>query len=433
VVLAAARRTPILGMDRRVSARDLGVAAVRAAIQELGLRDLSKIGALVGGQVAQDAFTRNIAKHVARGAGLPHSIPCISLDRQCSSSMDAAGVAYNLIASGVEQLVIAIGVESMGDTSYQVSPQARYSPFNVWLRSAARKPWGRWLQLFGFDKAYGPGILFGHYAESGLATLENFLDPQAGNMPKTAQIVSNLCGITRQHADRLADLSHRRAAAAREVLARDIVPVFVPGAGIIDEDENVRPDSDASGLKPRPDTGGLITAGNASQMGACGVALILTTPEMAKELGATILAEFVDFQAAGFDANAMGLGPVPAVEQLLARHSLTVDGIQRPLTVDDIDYFEINEAFAGIWAALMKVLGISEDRCNLYGGGVSIGHPLGATGARLIALIARLIHDDHLDLAMALQCAAGGMGTAVLMQRFVEEPTLELEGNQDDR
>lgn len=413
VVLVASKRTPILSMDRNdVSAKELGVAAVRAAIREIGLKDLSKIGAMVGGQVAQDAFTSNITKHVARAAGLPHSTHCISDNRQCSSSMDAAKIAFDLIAEGHEKLAIVLGVENMANTPYLVPPSARYSSFNRWLRTTSRKSWGKWLQMFGIAKDYGPGILFGHYAHSGLATLENALDPQAANMAKTAQIVSNLCDISRSDADRLSDLSHRRAAAGRKALDRDIVPFFVPGAGLIKADENVRAESKTSGLRALPDTGELITAGNASGMGACGVALILTTPEMAKELGATILAELVDFQAAGFDANAMGLGPVPAVELLLDRHQLKVS---------DVDYWEINEAFAAIWAAIMKYLGIDEDRCNLYGGGISLGHPLGSTGARLLGLIAREVHDRNLNLAVAAQCAAGGMGTAVMVQRFVEE------------
>lgn len=423
VVPIGCGRTPILSMARtNVSARQLGAAALNAVIDDLGLRDRSsKIGALVAGQVAQDAFDSNIAKHIARSAHLPDSVHCQSVNRQCSSSMDAANIAWELIASGKEKLVIVVGVEAMANSPYLVHPSARDSKLNRWLRGKSGK-W-RWLaQNFGISKHYGPGVLFGSYGHSGLATLENALDPKAANMTKTAQIVSNLCNISRSEADRLADLSHARAVSGRSISACDIVPFYVPGVGLISEDENVRPKSRAAGAKPLPDTGGLVTAANASNMGGCGVALVLATPEMADELGVTPLAEIVDFQASGFDANAMGLGPVPAVEQLLSRHQIkNSGGQQRQLSVADIDYWEVNEAFAAVWAAIMKVLGINEDRCNLYGGGISLGHPLGSTGVRMLNMIIREVHERNLNLAVATQCAAGGMGTAVMVQKFVKE------------
>lgn len=408
VVLIASRRTPILSMKRdRISAIDLGAAAIRAALRETKLTDLSRIDALITGEVAQTAFTSNSAKHLARRVHLPHSIHCLTVNRQCSSSMDATWKAFDLIAGGHGQLALVVGIEAMANTPYLVPAAARHSALNRWLRTASGKSWGKWLRMFGFGKPYGSGVLFGWYGNSGLATMSNALDPEASNMAKTAQIVANLCAIDRQEADRLAHLSQARAADSRDVLSRDIVPFFVPGVGMITEDENIRAtsQSELAALPAVPDTGGLVTAGNASSMGGCGVALLLSTPEMAAELGAEILCEIVDCQASGFDAKAMGLGPVPAIEQILARQKLSLG---------DIDYFEINEAFTHVWAAIMKAVGIDETRCNLFGGGASVGHPLGSTGARLLGLIGRQVHDRQLELALAAQCAAGGMGTAIL-------------------
>lgn len=414
VVLIGSKRTPILSMKQdQVTAKDLGAAAIRAVIAEVRLTDLSKIGALIGGEVAQSAFTSNSAKHAARAAGLPHTVHCMTSNRQCSSSMDAAKQAFDLIADGRESLAIVLGIESMANTPYLVPSAARRSWLNRGLRTASQKGWGRWLQMLGISKPYGSGLLFGWYGNSGLATMDNAIDPEAANMSKTAQIVANLCGISREEADRLAALSQERAGSEAGIACheRDIVPFFVPGNGMITRDENPRAtnlDSIAK-LKALGDTGGLVTAANASAMGGCGVALMLASEEMARELGATILAEVVDFQAAGFDAKSMGLGPVPAIETMLARQQLQVS---------DIGYWEINEAFAHVWAAIMKSLGISEDKCNLYGGGISLGHPLGATGARLLGLIAREVHDRRLNRAVAAQCAAGGMGTAIMVQRY---------------
>lgn len=414
VVIIGSKRTPILSMKHQgVSAKELGAAAVRAVLDESQVSDLSKLGALICGEVAQSAFTSNAAWHVARAARLPRSVHCITINRQCSSSMDAAAQAYQLIADGKESLVMALGIESMADSPYLVPAKARQSALNRWLRAASAKKWGKGLQMLGIGKPYGSGLLFGWYGHSGLATMQNAIDPEAAYMAKTAQIVANLCGITRAEADRLAHLSQRRANSTEGRLRHkhDIVPFFVPGAGMITQDENPRVSDleSISSVRALPDSGGLVTAANASAMGGCAAAVMLATEEMALELGAPILAELVDFQAAGFDAKSMGLGPVPAIEIMLARQQLQVS---------DIGYWEINEAFAHVWAAIMKSLGISEDKCNLYGGGISLGHPLGATGARLLGLIAREVHDRRLNRAVAAQCAAGGMGTAIMVQRY---------------
>lgn len=415
VVVIACKRTPSLGMGRQVSAKDMAGHAVRAALVEAGVRDLSMVGALAAGMVAQDAFTSNFAKHAAEAGGLKDTTHCISLNRQCSSSMDAARIIFEQIYHGYIEVGIAVGAESMADTSYLVPSTVRNSGFNRWLRGATSQPWGKWLSTFGFGKHYGPGLIFGAYGESGLATSMNAIDPRRAGMAATAHTVANLCGITRQDADALAVLSHQRALAGRERMALEIEPYFVPGVGLICEDEGPRATTieKVAGLRALPGTGGLVTAANASGMGGCGVAVVLASEEAALRLGATILAEVVDFEAAGCDALTMGLGPIPAVERLFWR---------RNMCADNIGYWEINEAFAHIWAAIMKSLGVDVTKSNLYGGGISIGHPLGATGARLLGMIAREVFlrrdDPSMYYALATQCAAGGMGTAVLVRRY---------------
>jgi acetyl-CoA C-acetyltransferase len=415
VVVVASKRTPSLGMGRQVPAKELAGHAVRAAIVEAGLRDLSQVDALAAGQVAQDAFTSNFAKHVAEAGGLKDTTPCITLNRQCSSSMDAARLIAEQIYSGCIDIGIAVGAESMADTPYLVPSSVRNSGFNRWLRGATGKPWGKWLSTFGFSKHYGPGLIFGAYGESGLATSMNAIDPRRAGMAKTAQTVANLCGISREDADALAVLSHQRALAGRDRMALEIAPFYVPGVGLITEDEGPRATTAAkvAALRALPDTGGLVTAANASGMGGCGVAVVLASEEAALRMGATILAEVVDFEAAGCDAMTMGLGPVPAVERLFER---------RNMCAGNIGYWEINEAFAHIWAAIMKSLEIDVNKSNLYGGGISIGHPLGATGARLLGMIAREVYlrrdEPGMEFALGTQCAAGGMGTAVLVRRY---------------
>jgi acetyl-CoA acetyltransferase family protein len=274
--------------------------------------------------------------------------------------------------------------------------------------------------MFGIGKYYGPGILFGQYAESGLATSLNALDPRRAGMAPTAQNVSNLCGITRGDADALAVLSHQRALAGRERMGLEIAPFFIAGE-LISQDEGPRETTleRVAKLPALPDTGGLVTAANASSMGACGVAVVLASEEMALRLGATILAEVVGFGARGFRAEVMGLGPVPTVETLLSRLNL------KP---DDIGYWEINEAFAHIWAAIMKSLKIDVQKSNLYGGGISIGHQLGPTGARLLGMIAREVYlrrdEPGMEYALATLCGAGGRAAAVVVRRHV--PALDM-------
>lgn len=418
VVVIACKRTPSLSMSRQVSAKDLAGHAVRAAIAEAGIEDVSKIGALTGGQVAQDAFTSNFAKHAAEAGGLKDNTHCITINRQCSSSMDAARNIFEQILHHHIEIGIAAGAESMADTSYLVPSSVRNSGFNRLLRTATTKPWGKGLTMFGFGKHYGPGLIFGSYGESGLATSLNAIDPRRAGMAKTAQTVANLCGITRGDADALAVLSQERALTGRERMALEISPFFVKGVGLVSQDEGPRATTlkKVSGLRALPDTGGLVTAANASGMGGCGVAVVLASEEAAIKLGATILAEVVDFEAAGCDAMTMGLGPVPAVQRLFWR---------RNMCAENIGYWEINEAFAHIWAAIMKVLGIDVNKSNLYGGGISIGHPLGATGARLLGMIAREVYlrrgEPGMEYALGTQCAAGGMGTAVLVKRYVPD------------
>lgn len=415
IVVIACKRTPSLGMGHQVPAKDLAGSAVRAALAEACVRDLSQVGALAAGQVAQEAYTSNFAKHAAEAGGLKDTTPCITMNRQCSSSMDASWFIFNQILQGYIDIGIAVGAESMADTSLLVPSSVRNSGFNRWLRDATRKPWGKGLAAFGFGKHYGPGIIFGAYGESGLATSMNAIDPRRAGMAKTAQTVANLCGISRAYADELAVLSHERALAGRERMALEIAPFFIPGAGWVTEDEGPRATTidKVGSLRALPDTGGLVTAANASGMGGCGVAVVLATEEAAQRLGATILAEVVDFEAAGCDAMTMGLGPVPAIERLFWR---------RHLGIENIGYWEINEAFAHIWGAIMKSLNIDVNKSNLYGGGISIGHPLGATGARLLGMISREVYlrrdEPGMEMAIGTQCAAGGMGTAVLVRRY---------------
>lgn len=435
VVIIGYKRTPILPMGIPANAIDLGTAAVRALLQEAGttahLHDLGKIDALIAGQVGQSPFARNPGKFIARNVGLFDSAWSNAKDQQCASSLDAAEEASMRIRYGHERLIAVVGIEAMQDEPYLVESEARDSRLNRKVRDMSKGPSmiAGLLKQFGFGKHYGPGLLFGWFGEPGLSTSQNFLNPKVGNMIKTAHIESNLAGDTRKELDHIAFLSHALADSqdGRQAHGRDMVPYFVPGHGMIREDGNIRQASTTDELaklekgirelKAQPDSGGLITAANSSNMGALGAALLIASEDMASELGAEILAEIVDFQTVGVDANIMGSGPIMAVEQLFERHGLLDEHgqIKEP---ERIGHWEVNEAFASVVSAFQKYWGIDWAKLNPFGGSTAQGHPLGATGARCLGLIARQLSLSDYELAVFALCMAGGMGKAVLCRRY---------------
>lgn len=410
VVLVATSRTAIGKMGgalRRHSPAEMGAHVLKCAIRKAGITNLSQIDQIVFGHAVQSYFEPNTARIALQNAGLPESINCYTVHQQCASGMNAAFQIWSEIASGRIELGAAVGVETMSATHLMVNGAKRYTGLNKWLTQSSPKA------LRKLFKVFGPLPFFG-LADSGLGPAYLAKDPAKLNMMKTAQIVANLVDVTRLEADQFAARSHANAlsAIASGRLAHEIDPMVIPGQGIFDTDEHPRL-TDLKSLSKLSAVGGtgLITAGNASGMGDGACALIMCTEEMAEKLGLEPLAEIVDFCFTGRDAVSMGLGPVEAVRELLAANGLTVN---------QIDYWELNEAFSHQVLSVMKCLGIDQNKVNSNGGGISLSHPLGMTGARIIAAAAWELALNGGKLAVASLCVGGGMAGAVLIKPYTK-------------
>jgi 3-oxoadipyl-CoA thiolase len=324
---------------------------------------------------------------------LPKEVPGATVNRLCGSSLEALSVAARAIKSGEAALVIAGGAESMSR-----------APFVLGKAEAA---YSRGLELE--DTTIG----------------WRFINPRmqakygTDSMPQTAENVACEWGISRQDQDRFAFESQRRTAAAARAgrLAEEIVPVKVPAKKgevvTVSWDEQPRPDTTLEGLsklKPIVKPDGTITAGNASGVndGAC--ALLVASEDAAERYQLTPLARIVGCRAAGVAPRVMGMGPVPAVRRLLE---------DRGLTLEAVDLIELNEAFAAQAVAVLRDLGLPDDapQVNPNGGAISIGHPLGASGARLVATACYELRRHHLRYAIATMCIGVGQGIAMLLER----------------
>lgn len=410
VVLVASSRTAIGKMGgalRRHSPAQMGAHVLKCAIRKAGITNLSQIDQIVFGHAVQSYFEPNTARIALQNAGLPESINCYTVHQQCASGMNAAFQIWSEIASGRIELGAAVGVETMSSTHLMVNGAKRYSGLNKWLTQSSPKA------LRKLFKVFGPLPFFG-LADSGLGPANLARDPAKLNMMKTAQIVGNLVDISRSEADKFAARSHANALAAIASgrLAHEIDPMVIPGLGVFDTDEHPRV-TDLKSLSKLPALAGtgLITAGNASGMGDGACALIMCSEEMAQSLGLEPLAEIVDFCFTGRDAVSMGLGPVEAVRELLAANQLNVS---------DIDYWELNEAFSHQVLSVIKCLDIDQNLVNRNGGGISLSHPLGMTGARIIAAAAWELALNGGKLAVASLCVGGGMAGAVLIKPYTK-------------
>lgn len=404
VYVLAYSRTPIgslTGKLSQVPAEDLAAHAVLSAVRRAGIEHLSQIDKIIMGNCVQSYYAPNIARFAALNkAGLPSNIVAYTVHQQCASGHAALFEGWQAIKLGSAKLVVACGTENMAYTPLMVPAAKRFSGFNKFLLK----------QLKQF-KVYGPLPVFG-LADSGLGPLTLGNDPSALNMILTAQTVANMCGISRADADQYAMLSQERAAKAIKSgrLAREIEPYIVPGVGVVVNDEYPRVTS-LDKLSALKDVGksGVVTAGNASGMGAAAAAVVLGTAEMAEKLGASIMAELVDFEFIGRNSLTMGLGPVKATEELLARNGLNQS---------QIGYTEINPAFAVQALACMKLLGLSVDDVNRNGDAISLSHPLAVTGVRQCGTAAlEMAIDSTIEYAVGTACVGGGMGVAFLLKQ----------------
>ena len=390
-VICSVARTPIgrfMGAFSTLSAVDLGVVAVSGLLERVGLDPGSGlVDEVIMGQVLQAGAGQNPARQVALGAGLPVSTPAMTVNKVCGSSLKAVMLAATAIRAGEHRCIVAGGMESMTNAPQLLMGQ----------RSGTKM---------------GDSTLVDSMIHDGLWDVYN--DMHMGN---TGEVVSEEFSITREGMDAFAAQSQQRAATAQAEgwFAWETVPVQVPqrrGDPItVEVDEGVRADTTAEGLarlRPVFDREGKVTAGNASTLNDGAAAVLVADADLAAEMGWEVIAEIVDQTTSGVAPERVMAAPIPAVRTLLERQELDVL---------DVDVYEHNEAFAAASCAVAQDLGIPNDRFNLHGGAVSLGHPLGASGARcLITMIGAMRRIDAKRGIVTL-CLGGGNAVAMLVHR----------------
>ena len=390
-VICSVARTPIgrfMGAFSSLSAVDLGVVAVSGVMERVGLDPASGlVDEVIMGQVLQAGAGQNPARQVALGAGLPVSTPAMTVNKVCGSSLKAIMVAATAIRAGEHRCIVAGGMESMTNAPQLLMGQRRGTKM-------------------------GDSTLVDSMIHDGLWDVYN--DMHMGN---TGEVVSEEFSITREAMDAFAAQSQQRAATAQAEgwFAWEKVPVQVPqrrgGPVTVLADEGVRADTTAEGLarlQPVFDREGKVTAGNASTLNDGAAAVLVADADLAAEMGWDVIAEIVDQTTSGVAPERVMAAPIPAVRTLLERQELDVL---------DVDVYEHNEAFAAASCAVAQDLGIPNDRFNLHGGAVSLGHPLGASGARcLITMIGAMRRIDAKSGIVTL-CLGGGNAVAMLVRR----------------
>jgi len=379
-VIVDAVRTPIgRGSREKGCYRDIHPAALLAACYESLLErtgvDASAVGDVLSGCVMQyGEQTYNIARTAWLQAGLPYEVPATTIDRQCGSAQQAINFGAALIAAGVQDTVIGAGVEHMGHNPL-VDP---------------------------FDGPHGVAWT---------DELRSQYDVQVQSVG--AELIADQWSVTREDMDEIGVMSQQRAARATEEgrFEREIVPIPVNGDTIA-TDQGIRSQTTLEGLsalRPAFSEDGRLTAGNSSQISDGAAAVLLTSKAKAEELGLGPRAKIVDQVTVGVDPRTILTGPIPATQQMLARNRMTMD---------DIDLFEVNEAFATVIVAWQRELGADLDRVNVNGGAIALGHPVGATGARLFATLLHELERSDKEIGLVTMCCGGGIGTGTLIQRM---------------
>ena len=391
-------RTPIGrygGMFASLTAVELGVAALRGLLDRTGIPG-GAVDDVVLGHCYPSSEAPAIGRVVALDAGLPVSVPGMQIDRRCGSGLQAVIQACLQVGSGDSEVVIAGGAESMSNVVF-------YSTDMRWGGSRG-------------------GVRVHDGLARGRTTAGGRHHPVPGGMLETAENLRRQYRISRAEQDELAVTSHQRAVAAQRsgVLAEEIIAVTVAtrhGEDIIDTDEHPRADTSMESLgklkavlgKNDPDA--TVTAGNSSGQNDAASMCVVTTREKADELGLTPLVRLRSWGVAGVAPNIMGIGPVPATEVALAKAGLTLA---------DIDLIELNEAFAAQALAVLaewKFSAADRERINVHGSGISLGHPVGATGGRMLATLARELGRRGARYGLETMCIGGGQGLAAIFER----------------
>ncbi|UCB55271.1 MAG: acetyl-CoA C-acetyltransferase [Thiotrichales bacterium] len=421
VYIVDGSRTPQLkarGKPGPFSASDLAVSAGRALLTRHRF-DLGELDEVIIGCVMPSEDEANIGRVIALRLGVPQRVPAWTVQRNCASGMQSIDSAYQNIANGQADLILAGGVEAMSR-----APLLYNSKMVNWMAELMQaKTFGQKLKTF-------TRFRLGHLKPV-IALLRGLTDPVVGlNMGQTAENIAANFGITRKQMDSFAVDSHHRLAAAHTAgYLEEIEPIYDGGGKFYDHDDGVRPESSVEKLaKLRPVFDrkyGSVTAGNSAQVTDGAAMLLLASEDAVKKYQLPVLAKIVDTQWAGLDPAVMGMGPVHAMSPIMERHQLATE---------DIDYWEINEAFATqvlgcveAWkdkAYCKTHLGkdqaygeIPRERLNVDGGGVSLGHPVGASGARIVLHLAKLLQRENARRGMASLCIGGGQGGAMLIEK----------------
>jgi len=386
-VIVSARRTAIGrfgGTLKNTNSGDLAAVVIRDALQQTGIPG-EEINEVIMGEVRQSTESSNVARVAALRAGLPHAVTAYTVNRLCASGMQAIVSGVQHLAFHPDDIVIAGGTENMSRAPIYLR-NARYGEGNPYLVDSNLENGQQPMEIFGKDLGMG----------------------------MTAENVAERYGISREDQDAFALESQRRAKRAWEEgkFASQIVPVEVKEKKetiVFAKDEHMRDTSleQLAALKPVFKPGGTVTAGNACGRNDGASALVLMTRAKAQSLGLKPLAKIKDWAVAGVDPRYMGIGPVPAVAQLLEKTGLALG---------DIGLIELNEAFAAQALAVIRESGMDMEKVNVNGGAIAHGHPLGATGA---IIVTKLIHEmiaRQEQFGLATLCVGGGQGMAVLLE-----------------
>lgn len=393
-VIVSAVRTPIgranKGVLKDVRADDLASIAVRAAAERVPQLDRALIeDVIIGCAFPEGEQGMNLARLVGALAGLPETAGGVTVNRFCASSLQAVNMAAQSIMLGQGDAIVAGGVESM-----------------------SRVPMG------GFNPSFNPRLIKPRDGEKvDLPFPASELEYGYSSyipMGMTAENLAREYHISREEQDAFALRSHQRAIAATEsgIFKREIVPVSLPNGKLMEIDEGPRRDTSLeklASLEPAFIGGGTVTAGNSSPLNDGAAAVVLMSAQKARELGITPLAKVHTMAVAGVNPAIMGIGPVPAMRKALQRAGMQLS---------DIDIIELNEAFAAQSLAVVKAMGIDQEKLNPHGGALALGHPLGCSGARLIATLINDLQTRDKTWGIATLCIGGGQGLATIIERM---------------
>ena len=389
-VIVGACRTAIGsygGTLKNVSARTLGAVCIKGALERAGVAP-DMVDEVIMGNVLQGGLGQNPARQMMMDAGIPKEVPAWTMNMVCGSGLRAVSLAAQLIKTGDADIVVAGGAENMSQAGY-VAPNMR---------------WGQRM---------GNAVMVDEMVNDGLTDVFN-----GYHMGITAENVAEQWGLTREDLDAFALASQNKAEAAVKSgrLKDEIVPVKVPvrkgDPVVFDTDEYPKFGTKAeklAALRPAFKKDGMVTAGNASGLNDCGAAVVVMSEEKAAELGIKPLFRIVSYASAGVDPSIMGIGPIPASRKALEKAGLTIE---------DIDLIESNEAFAAQSVVVGRELGFDPEKLNVNGGAIALGHPIGASGCRiLVTLMYEMMKREDAKKGLATLCIGGGMGTTLIVEK----------------